>query len=173
MVCAEELPEDAVARSTRLRCTQCAALASAYIVVNVCLVWHPVCTHYQAAPSVALALAMACPVHARPWWGAPVCAQGSADDHGRIAAPFKWIAAPTYAVNPFTTGLDLLDHPFFGLIFCSFVDFLGSLIECFCAPREVPQGRDRRGGAGTWRMAPPRVRRANAPQTASNRIKQH
>ena len=27
----------------------------------------------------------------------------------------------------------------------------------------------RRGGAGTWRMAPPRVRRANAHQTASNR----
>ena len=35
------------------------------------------------------------------------------------------------------------------------------------------QGRDRRGGAGTWRMAPPRVRRANAHQTASNRIKPH
>ena len=33
------------------------------------------------------------------------------------------------------------------------------------------QGRDRRGGAGTWRMAPPRVRRANAHQTASNCIK--
>ena len=31
------------------------------------------------------------------------------------------------------------------------------------------QGRDRRGRAGTWRMAPPRVRRANAHQTASNR----
>ena len=34
------------------------------------------------------------------------------------------------------------------------------------------QGRDRRGGAGTWRIAPPRVRRANAHQTfqtASNR----
>ena len=32
------------------------------------------------------------------------------------------------------------------------------------------QGRDRRGGAGTWRMAPPRVRAA-ASQCASNRIK--
>ena len=31
------------------------------------------------------------------------------------------------------------------------------------------QGRDRRGGGGTWRMAPPRVRRVNAHQTASNR----
>ena len=31
------------------------------------------------------------------------------------------------------------------------------------------QGRDRRGGAGTWRMAPPRVRRVNAHQTASIR----
>ena len=32
------------------------------------------------------------------------------------------------------------------------------------------QGRDRRGGAGTWRMPPPRVRQANAHQTASNRM---
>ena len=31
------------------------------------------------------------------------------------------------------------------------------------------QGRDRQGGAGTWRMAPPRVRRANQ----SMRIKPH
>ena len=39
-----------------------------------------------------------------------------------------------------------------------------------CAPARFPcdQGRDRRGGAGTWSMAPPRVRRANAHQTASD-----
>ena len=35
------------------------------------------------------------------------------------------------------------------------------------------QGRDRRGGASTWRMAPPRVRQANAYQTASNRFRHH
>ena len=40
-----------------------------------------------------------------------------------------------------------------------------------CTRGEVPlrPGRgDRRGGAGTWRMSPPRVRQANAHQTASN-----
>ena len=44
-----------------------------------------------------------------------------------------------------------------------------------CTRGEVPlrPGRgDRRGGAGTWRMSPPRVRQANAHQTASNRYGQ-
>ena len=38
-------------------------------------------------------------------------------------------------------------------------------------PGAIP-GRDRRGGGGTWRMTPPRVRRANAHQTASNRSRE-
>ena len=46
---------------------------------------------------------------------------------------------------------------------------LGLLSVGACAPPArfpCDQGRDRRGGGGTWRMAPPRVREANAHQTA-------
>ena len=38
------------------------------------------------------------------------------------------------------------------------------LFSLFVLPARFPcdQGRDRRGGPGTWRMGPPRQRRANA-----------